>query len=56
MPKYKPSHDFRGLKEDNKLFRAGEVAEFTKTRAKQIGVAMRKIEGYKDFKLEEVKD
>lgn len=43
MAKFKPSHDVRGKKEKNKLFKAGEEVEMTIKRAEELTKNIHKI-------------
>lgn len=53
MAKFKPSHDFRGKKEKNKLFKAGKEVEMTIKRADEVVDNLHKIaeqdENYSDY-------
>ena len=53
MAKFKPSHDVRGKKEKNKLFKAGEEIEMTIKRAEEITENIHKVakedENYSEY-------
>ena len=53
MAKFKPSHDFRGKKEKNKLFKPGKEVEMTIKRADEVVDNLHKIaeqdENYSDY-------
>lgn len=53
MAKFKPSHGFRGKKEKNKLFKAGEEIEMTIKRAEEVTENLHKVakedENYSEY-------
>lgn len=53
MAKFKPSHEFRGKKEKNKLFKAGEEIEMTIKRAEEVTENLHKVakedENYSEY-------
>ena len=53
MAKFKPSHEFRGKKEKNKFFKAGEEIEMTIKRAEEVTENLHKVakedENYSEY-------